>query len=57
MKQLKVSEVAERLGFCDKTVYRKIWDGEIPAKKIGRNIRVSEQALEDYLNSSNLKVA
>lgn len=57
MKQLTVSEVAEILGFCEKTVYRKIWNGQIPAKKIGRNIRVPEDALEAYLNSLDIKVA
>jgi excisionase family DNA binding protein len=55
-KYMSVGEVAKILGFCEKTVYRKIWGGEIPAKQIGRRIRIEVEAFENYMNGLDIKV-
>lgn len=40
--------VAERWGICRNTVYRKIQDGELRARKIGRGWAVHGTAIRDY---------
>lgn len=49
---LKVAEVAERLRTTDKLVYRLIERGDLRAVKLGRHKRVTERALEDFLNGT-----
>lgn len=56
-KLMKVKEVAEQLGVVEKTVYRLVWDGKLKAKKVGRAMRVSAEAMEEYLNNQDVKVA
>lgn len=46
---LKVREVAELLGLCEKTVYRLIWSGELEAVTVGtRARRVAPEAVAEY---------
>ena len=46
---LKVPEVAEVLRIARSRAYELVADGEIPAVKIGRSVRVSRKALYRWL--------
>ena len=46
---LTVPETASRLRVSPKTVYRLVWAGELPAHRIGSQIRIDERALEEWL--------
>jgi excisionase family DNA binding protein len=47
---LSVSDIAERLKLSTKTIRRWIERGDLPAHRLGRNVRISEQDLAGYLN-------
>ena len=49
---LTVPEAAERLRVSPKTVYRLVWSGQLPAHRIGSQIRIDEQAFERWLEAS-----
>ena len=44
-----LTEIADILKVSQKTVYRYVRDGKIPATKVGRQWRITEQALKEYL--------
>lgn len=46
---LKVPEVAEILQIARSRAYELVDDGEIPAVKIGRSVRVSRKDLDRWL--------
>ncbi len=46
---LKVPEVAEELRIARSRAYELVADGEIPAVKIGRSVRVSRKELDLWL--------
>ena len=46
---LNVEEAAEFLGFAPYTIREKAREGEIPARKIGREWRFSRQMLLEWL--------
>lgn len=48
---LTVSETAERLNVCERTVRRLIAEGKIRIYQIRRSIRISEADLLDYLKT------
>jgi excisionase family DNA binding protein len=48
---LTVSEVADTLRVSSMTVYRLVKAGELPALRIGKNIRIRATDLEGYLSS------
>ena len=48
---LTVSEVADTLRVSSMTVYRLVKAGELPALRIGKNIRIRATDLEAYLAS------
>lgn len=48
---LTINETCERLSIGRTKFYRLVNDGEIKVLKLGGNHRVSEQALEDFINS------
>jgi excisionase family DNA binding protein len=52
---LDVREVAQRLKVSTKTIYGLIAAGRLRSKRLGkqRAIRVTQKALEEYLNSEN----
>lgn len=50
---LKVPEVAEELRIARSRAYELVADGEIPAVKIGRSVRVSRKELERWLDRSS----
>jgi excisionase family DNA binding protein len=52
VKFLKVNEVAELLRVSKMSVYRMIHAGELEAVRFGRNFRVPENAVDEYLKGS-----
>ena len=46
---LKVPEVAQLLQIARSRAYELVADGEIPAVKIGRSVRVSRKELDRWL--------
>ena len=44
-------EVADKLKIKKSTVYDLIKRGELPSSKVGKQLRVSEEQLSQYLNS------
>ena len=51
---LGTPEAAERLGITQRTLYRLIDEGQIPAYKMGRVFRVKESDLEVFLEQSRV---
>ena len=52
VKFLTVAEVAAVMRVSEMTVYRLVHSGELPAVRVGRSFRVSEQDVNDYLKNS-----
>lgn len=52
---LGTTEAAERLGIVPRTLYRMIDEGEIPAYKMGRVIRVKESDLDAFIETTKVK--
>jgi excisionase family DNA binding protein len=50
---LTVTEVAARYRVSKMTVYRLIEHGELPAARIGRSLRIPEQAVRAYLDQQS----
>lgn len=48
---LTIADVAELLQFSERQVRRWIEDGDLAAHKFGRQWRISDKDLEDYLRS------
>lgn len=55
MKLLSVQEVAERLGCSDRHVRRLVWGHQIEHHRLGKIIRISERALDRYLEQTKMK--
>jgi excisionase family DNA binding protein len=51
---LGTPEAAERLGITQRTLYRLIDEGHIPAYRLGRVFRVKESDLEQFLDRSRV---
>ena len=54
---LTVAEVATIMRVSKMTVYRLVHGGELPAVRVGRSVRVPEQAVHDYLRHSYVESA
>lgn len=52
VKFLTVAEVASVMRVSKMTVYRLVHSGELPAVRVGRSFRVSEEAVNEYLKGS-----
>ena len=52
VKFLTVAEVAAVMRVSKMTAYRLVHNGELPAVRVGRSFRVSEEDVNDYLKSS-----
>ena len=52
---LGTPEAAERLGITQRTLYRLIDEGQIPAYKMGRVLRVKESDLDVFLDQSRVQ--
>lgn len=50
---LTLSEAAERLRVCKKTVLNMIRKDKLPARKVGRAWRISTRAIEEWLSSGS----
>jgi excisionase family DNA binding protein len=51
---LGTPEAAERLGITQRTLYRLIDEGQVPAYKMGRVLRVKAADLEVFLEHSRV---
>jgi excisionase family DNA binding protein len=49
-KLLTVNEVASILRVSNMTVYRLLKSGQIPAIRVGKNYRIKESDVNDYLS-------
>jgi len=52
VKFLTIAEVASVMRVSKMTVYRLVHGGELPAVRVGRSFRVSEDDVNEYLKSS-----
>lgn len=52
VKFLTVAEVAAAMRVSKMTVYRLVHNGELPAVRVGRSFRVSEEDVNEYLRAS-----
>ena len=52
---LSTADAASRLGINTRTLYRLIDDGQIPAYKFGRVIRVQGKDVEAFVESARVK--
>ena len=48
---LSIPEVCQELGMGKSWVYRRLKTGEIPSIKLGHNIKIKREELEQYLES------
>lgn len=49
---LTIAEVASKMRVSKMTVYRLVHSGELPAVRVGRSFRVTEDDVNDYLRKS-----
>ncbi|MBO0846273.1 MAG: helix-turn-helix domain-containing protein [Nocardioides sp.] len=52
VKFLTVAEVAGMMRVSKMTVYRLVHSGELPAVRVGRSFRVTEDDVNEYLRKS-----
>ena len=52
VKFLTVAEVAATMRVSKMTVYRLVHNGELPAVRVGRSFRVTEDDVNEYLRRS-----
>ncbi|HEX2851398.1 MAG TPA: helix-turn-helix domain-containing protein [Acidimicrobiales bacterium] len=55
IRWLGTTEAAERLGVVPRTLYRMIDEGQIPAYKMGRVLRLKESDLDAFLESTRVQ--
>jgi excisionase family DNA binding protein len=53
---LPIPEVCQELGMGKSWVYRRIQSGEIPSIKLGHNVKVKREDLQQYLESQRQKL-
>lgn len=53
MRLLTLREVSERVGLSEVTLRRKVREGSLPVKRLGRSIRVEESALAEWIEAQN----
>ncbi|MCZ4498601.1 MAG: Helix-turn-helix domain protein [Marmoricola sp.] len=52
VKFLTIAEVASVMRVSKMTVYRLVHGGDLPAVRVGRSFRVSEEDVNEYLRNS-----
>ena len=52
VKFLTIAEVATMMRVSKMTVYRIVHSGELPAVRVGRSFRVTEQDVNEYIKRS-----
>jgi len=55
-KMLTAQEAAEILNIGRSTIYQMIKEKEIPSVRIGRSVRIRQQALEKFIESNTEKI-
>lgn len=55
-KFLKIREVAELLNVSNQTVWRLVVTGDLPSIRVGAQYRISNAALETYLENANVRI-
>jgi excisionase family DNA binding protein len=55
-RYLTLPEVAERLKVSRRTIYRWIKSGDLVAYQFGREYRITESALKDFLEAHRFRV-
>ena len=53
---LSTKRAADKLGITVRTLYRLIEDGEIPAYKMGRVLRLKDSEVEAFIESVRVQV-
>lgn len=56
MKIYTVQEIAEILGISHKTIQKYVRQGDIKAIRLGNQLRITEQAFMDFLESKTVIV-
>ena len=51
-KFLTIAEVATMMRVSKMTVYRLVHNGDLPAHRVGRSFRVTEEDVNEYLRKS-----
>lgn len=54
-KYLSLEEVADQLGVTYQLIYKLVRTGELPAIRLGKLYRVSQDDLDEYLGSRKVK--
>jgi excisionase family DNA binding protein len=54
---LRAADWAQRLGVSKATVFRIFASGEVPVVQIGRSVRTTTEALEQYIEAHTIKPA
>jgi excisionase family DNA binding protein len=52
---LNTAETARRLGVTPRTLYRFIDDGQLPAYRFGRVIRLKESEVEEFIENCRIQ--
>ena len=52
---LSTSEAARRLGITPRTLYRLIDEGQVPAYKFGRVIRLKQSEVDQFIEDSRVQ--
>lgn len=52
---LSTAQAAKRLGITPRTLYRFIEDGEVPAYRMGRVIRIKQADVGAYIETCRIK--
>lgn len=55
IRWMSTRETAERLGITLRTLYRFIDEGQIPAYKLGRVIRLKEHDVEAFIEGARIE--
>ena len=55
MRLMTLKEVADYLRVTERTVYRLLWRGSIPARKVGRQWRFERASIDDWLSKGPVK--
>ncbi len=52
---LSTKEAARRLGITPRTLYRLIDEGQLPAYKFGRVIRLQEREVDEFISQARIQ--
>ncbi len=52
---LSTKEAARRLGITPRTLYRLIDEGQLPAYKFGRVIRLQEREVDEFIGKARIQ--